>query len=110
MYTEYIVVLLQWLSHKKIVKIADLLCALYASNISLFTTHIRTFYSATHITECADGDIRRLEDPDGLIEICVSNTWARLCAESLEQSEAEVACQQLGFSAESKLNCYEKNL
>ena len=80
-----------------------------AFNISTFFGKADHFYSTAYaIVECADGDIRRLEDLDGLIEICVSNTWARLCAESLEQNEAEVACQQLGFSAESKHNCYEK--
>ena len=81
-----------------------------AFNISTFFGKADHFYSTAYaIVECADGDIRRLEDLDGLIEICVSNTWARLCAESLEQSEAEVACQQLGFSAESKHN-YCKNV
>ena len=59
-------------------------------------------YSASTVAECIDGDIRRMEDPEGLIEICVRNTWARLCADYLEQSEATVACRQLGFSAESR--------
>ena len=46
--------------------------------------------------ECIDGDIRVSNQE--ILEVCISNTWARICAEFLGDEEASVACQQLGYS------------
>ena len=50
----------------------------------------------SNLSECYNGDLR--ESVLGLLEMCVNNTWTRICAEFLGVREAAVACQQLGFS------------
>ena len=46
--------------------------------------------------ECVDGDVRVSNQE--FLEVCINNTWARICAEFLGDKEASVACQQLGYS------------
>lgn len=57
----------------------------------------------TVIAECED-DAIRLVDPSGVptvssgvVEVCVSEKWSRVCHEWWDRREAEVVCQQLGF-------------
>lgn len=59
------------------------------------------------IADCANGDIR-LTSPEmesqgtveGTLEVCVNNIWGLISKAGWMQTEAKVACQQLGYPGE----------
>ena len=54
--------------------------------------------------ECNNGDIQ-VTGIQEMVEICLNDSWTKICADNLDKSDtvAALACQQLGFSASSKL-------
>ena len=37
---------------------------------------------------------------DGVVEYCLDSTWTPVCGDDWDESEAAVACRQLGFAGE----------
>ena len=54
-----------------------------------------------YMTECSDGDIRVRGGNStlGRVEICSENVWGTICDDDWDDSDAAVACRQLGYSA-----------
>lgn len=49
---------------------------------------------------CTEGSIRLVGGTvahEGLVEVCNNNAWGTICDDSFGESEANVACKQLGF-------------
>ena len=58
--------------------------------------------------DCADGDIRLVNNPigrnsSGRVEICRNEQWGTVCDDAWDNTDASVACRQLGFSRYSVL-------
>lgn len=55
--------------------------------------------------ECVDDAIRLVDSSgaptqdSGVVEVCLSGRWSRVCHETWDVREAEVICQQLGHSS-----------
>lgn len=50
---------------------------------------------------CAEGEVRlvaRDSLASGQVEVCIENTWGRVCSSGWDQNEARVVCRQLGFT------------
>ena len=50
---------------------------------------------------CADGSLRLVggsNDTLGLVEVCINNGWGGVCVDRFGTNDAEVVCNQLGFS------------
>ena len=49
---------------------------------------------------CVTGELRLVgpTELEGRIEICVNETWGRICDDSFDEYDATVACSQLGLS------------
>ena len=58
--------------------------------------------SSTPMADCADGELRLVDGIDatngGRLEICFNSAWGTICGDRFNQTEAAVACGQLGFS------------
>ena len=56
-------------------------------------------------TTCTQGDIRLhggATAMEGRVEICHDNLWGTICDNNWTLQDAEVACQQLGYTPECK--------
>ena len=56
---------------------------------------------------CNDTDIRLVEGRnnsklEGRVEVCYHRQWRRVCGDSWDNSDAVVACRQLGLNTECK--------
>lgn len=63
---------------------------------------------STPMADCEDGDLRLVDGIDtstneGRLEICFSSAWGTICGDQFNQTEAAVACSQLGFSRQGAL-------
>ena len=57
----------------------------------------------TPATVCSNGNIRFRDsnvdnDNEGIIQVCINQQWSDVCDESWSESDAIVACRQLGFA------------
>ena len=60
------------------------------------------------IESCTNGDVQLTGSEsvtEGVVEICVDNTWGSICNDSWGQQEAAVVCKQLGFQSARKCRC-----
>ena len=56
---------------------------------------------------CNDGDLRLMNgtsSSEGRVEICYNNTFGTICDDQWGRLDAQVVCQQLGFSPMSMQN------
>ncbi len=67
------------------------------------------FSFCSFLAFCIDGTIRVSPDAGaapgvygGSLEICINETWRGICADSWSNTDASVACAQLGFSQYGK--------
>lgn len=72
-----------------------------------FVTQFVTFFTDTE--ECEHGQLRltgRASNASGILEICYSGSYGKVCYDNLwsRQENIVVACRQLGFNLNSKLN------
>ena len=66
--------------------------------VHVLYTHLSLIIGTT--PNCIDGDIRLIGgdgDNDGRVEICYHGYWGLVCADHWDDSDARVACRQLGF-------------
>lgn len=50
---------------------------------------------------CVEGNVRLqggLDEIEGRLEVCVSNSWVAVCNTTFENIDASVVCSTLGFS------------
>uniref|UniRef100_A0A1X7V0V9 SRCR domain-containing protein n=1 Tax=Amphimedon queenslandica TaxID=400682 RepID=A0A1X7V0V9_AMPQE len=63
---------------------------------------------AVRCHNCTDGDIRLIphstnSNDIGHIEVCSGNTWSSICSDFFNDSDAEVACRQLGYLSQGSV-------
>uniref|UniRef100_A0A1X7UST9 Uncharacterized protein n=1 Tax=Amphimedon queenslandica TaxID=400682 RepID=A0A1X7UST9_AMPQE len=59
--------------------------------------------------DCSYGQIRLVDGTapnEGLLEICINNTWGTVCDNLWTDSNAEVVCRQLGYTANGSVSEY----
>ena len=58
-------------------------------------------YIITGDSNCNDGEIRLnggQSQAEGIVEICFGGVWGTICDDGWDDSDARVACRQLGYS------------
>ena len=51
---------------------------------------------------CSNGDVQLIGDSRynnfGRVEVCINESWGKVCSNMWENNDASVVCRQLGFS------------
>ena len=58
-------------------------------------------YNNMRCLECTDGEVSLIGGSrrnEGRVEVCVNETWATVCDNTFNESDAQVVCRQLGYS------------
>lgn len=66
---------------------------------------VLTSYCVCIATGCSAGAIRLVGgnvETEGTLEVCVNQAWNAICADSFGQTDAFVACRELGYPTTSK--------
>ena len=61
--------------------------------------------STTVNGDCTDGSVRLVggaNDTLGLVEVCINSGWGGVCVDRFGTNDAEVVCNQLGFSHDGR--------
>ena len=61
---------------------------------------------------CINGDLRLMggsTESEGRVEICYNNHWGTVCNDEWDDTDAKVACKQLGYPTIGKLENAEHN-
>ena len=68
--------------------------------------HITSIHSyLVHTTVCSHGSIRLAggsSSMNGRVEVCLNGHWGTVCDDEWTTIEANVACQQLGYSGSGR--------
>lgn len=77
--------------------------------VTTCTSVVYTNVVALLLIECDHGDIRlagRNTSTEGRIEVCIDGVWGTVTDDLWGTNDARVACRQLGFNSDGKLNLY----
>ena len=58
--------------------------------------------TASLADSCEDGDVRLngVSEFEGVVEVCLQQRWGSVCSDGWSVADANVTCQQLGYSSE----------
>ena len=68
-----------------------------------------TYSAPSIVSNCTQGDLRLVGGSgnyEGNLQVCHNNVWGWVCHDSWDNSDAIVACRQMGFSTTSESVCW----
>ena len=61
--------------------------------------------TSTYSVLCNNGDLRLVSGTEGLLEICNNEEWGTVCDDFWDDTDASVACYQLGYGRQGTSPC-----
>ena len=77
----------------------------HSQQVLLLCVIIEKNFSVSIVAACDNNDIRLVEgrnDLEGRVELCFQGQWGTVCNTHWDDSDAVVACRQLGLDTECK--------